>query len=420
MKFIKNFINISKGNFIAQLFSILSAPIIARLYLPHDLGFFQFFINMTIVLSIIFSLGLPQLIVKQENNKLSDIFHGRLLNLSLSLLSIIFIIIFFISFVSFENNTIFVIFLLFLSCLFFIFSDANEYFFLRSDLFSFCSAFAIANSLLSNLLKIIFGINFDLEYLLIYSYILALAIASITTYHYVPQKIKLISTKKKFLINPYVSFLYLRRHLSEGFNLGFFKLINFANILIPIYLLSFFYGFESAGYYSLCYSILILPINIISNSLGSALYPNISVMIANCDWKKYKVFVKNIKKFIIFSIVIGISLAIIFSSISEYLFYFIFGSDWIKSSVFANYLIYYILFIFIMNPLTRLMPLFEFSKTIIVVQFFGILLQTLLFIYSYFYFQDDTISILFFSIGGIFYSAISLIIIFKSINKKVL
>jgi len=160
----------------------------------------------------------------------------------------------------------------------------------------------------------------------------------------------------------------------------------------PAILLSSIYGFEVAGFFGLAYSMIGLPGSLISGSLAQVYYAEASHMIRENSPELLSLFKSTTKKLLL----IGIPLIGIPSVIAPYIFPIIFGNVWRDAGYYCLPLTFTVIGGFVMSATTNLggygnnnwQLIFDFSRTMLVlggfylVTIFSLPVMTALLLYS--------------------------------------
>ena len=421
----KNFLNISKNNFfsqilvvtsgnvIARVIGIVSLPLITRLYTSDQFGIFTTFISYFTILSSITTLRyfVPVTIAKSEREA------GFLIKLCFIIASIFFvisllIITFFGNEISFLINKpsihVFLFILPFLLLLKGVF-DSLRSFVIRKQQFKKLTNVLVVQSVSSTITKVLMGYagikKFGLFLGLISQHLLGVVFLLLSFRKHLIRFFKnsshmdiqsVAARYKKFpLIQTWSSFLLV-----------------FSNQL-PIIFLAFLFDNSTVGLFGLAIGMVILPINLISQSIGDVFYGKIS------SWGIHKTHeIKLLMK----SILIKISLIAIIPSVvlmffGEDLFSFAFGEKWLKSGTFASYLIVLVFFRFIVSPFGGVFNLFEKQFSQLWLNILKIVLVSSVFLVSKQIGLTSENTILLYSLVMPIHSLVVLVLIFKIISK---
>ena len=126
--------------------------------------------------------------------------------------------------------------------------------------------------------------------------------------------------------------------------------INELSLQAPTLLLSMMFGYEIVGLFSLSYSMLVLPISLISNSIAQVYFGEISELFRYKSDKILTLYLDTTKKLFMF----GAPIILIGAVISPILFPLIFGSDWKEAGLFSLPLCIMVIGQFVVSSTDRL------------------------------------------------------------------
>lgn len=132
--------------------------------------------------------------------------------------------------------------------------------------------------------------------------------------------------------------------------------INVLALQAPILLISTLFGFQMVGLYSLSYSMLVMPVSLVSSALGQVYYGEISEL---CRLKSQDIlafYQKTTKRLFVF----GAPIIFIGALISPVIFPLIFGSAWKDAGMFSLPLSFMVIAQFVISP-TQSLPLYGYN-----------------------------------------------------------
>lgn len=103
---------------------------------------------------------------------------------------------------------------------------------------------------------------------------------------------------------------------------------------IPTYLLLYFFSSSVLGFYSLGLRVLNVPISLLGSSISEVYFQR--------EGKNSEINHENLERMMVFLISISIFPFIVLASNGEDLFYYIFGKDWSKAGIYAQFLSFYL------------------------------------------------------------------------------
>jgi len=321
------------GAVIAQILTLIAAPILSRLYTPEHFGELGIIISFVSVFSVIANLRLELAIVLPKFKKVSQVVFftalligfffslilGSLLCFSKSQVSLIF---------NFDLESKYIIAI---SILVLLNSNFNlfTYYNVRSKEFKTNSFSSIIRSLFTNIFQVSFGLLSPSVFSLLLGQILG---RLITINYFVSKalktrlfnKISLSKRKIAYVLKKYKSFpLY---SAPQGF-------LNSLSINSPILVLGFFFSANIVGFYWFSERLLKTPINFISSSIRQVFLQKASNIINN----KTHVFAYY-KKITLSLFLLGIVPIVILFIYGAPMFGFIFGEEWATAGVYSAWI----------------------------------------------------------------------------------
>ena len=135
-------------------------------------------------------------------------------------------------------------------------------------------------------------------------------------------------------------------------------LLNTIGSSLPTFILSIYFNSAILGYYSLCLMVLGFPLGLIGNAIGQVFFQN-AAEAKNISQTKLSETVEKVLKPLI---VLAYFPTIIFVLIGPELFGVVFGVGWQESGVYARYLSFWIAIVFIAAPISTLFSIFQKQK----------------------------------------------------------
>lgn len=348
----KNILVLASGSIMARIISIVSIPIISRLYSPADMGMLSAFVSLTAILVAFTSLRYSVVIPLPRTL-------GYALNASvlcLIILSVISLLIFIITF--FSSSTLFELFNL---------TDLNDYWYLlpisvflfglaeilniwavRCKSFKLISAANIFQSFIGSLSKIVIGFFSANPLGLIIGQILLQAGCVIYLSRFYLSKFnnRKISIKKMLFIARYYIDIPKFRLPSQ--------LLLSISVNMPILFFSSYFGSEITGQVGLALMVLSLPISLIGQTIGQAFYGEIASIGRKDPLKIQKLSRDILKKLLVISLLPFVVLVIF----GEDLFKFVFGPEWADAGMYARIMALYIIANLASSPLVNILNVY--------------------------------------------------------------
>jgi O-antigen/teichoic acid export membrane protein len=344
----KNFLSLLSGNVISQIIPFLIAPIITRIFTPIDFAVQANFIALIMLISSVAALRYEVAIVLPRNHR-----KARAIATLSFILIIVFslfsnLLLFFKEFISrVYNDQVLPQYLWLVGIAVLVVASYNTFhnICLRFGLFKNLSYSKIAQSTLGQLIIAAWGYWQWGGNGLIYGWFLGQLLSMIYLYFIIKQKtdfkpiwnLKLIKKAaieyKKF---PLVNSVHT---VADTFSQQFFL----------FWLITYFFGAETLGLFSIVIRYLRIPIQLIGNALSQVFYKDATQTYQ--DKKSLQqLFVKNLKTTLLFALpfllIIGLGGRVIFT--------FYLGAQWTQAGIYAQYYVLSMFFYFLILPVNSL------------------------------------------------------------------
>jgi O-antigen/teichoic acid export membrane protein len=312
------------GNFLSLIIPFLFLPFITRFYSPNDYGEFALFNTSYFLFSIICTGMYSSAIIKEVNEvlTLNLLFLSILISITVSLILLLaFWIAFYYKLFDLDFEFIF-----YLPVLIFLFgfSTSISSWLQRCEKVKELSFASIINSTFSNLFILIFG-YYHFGYLgFVYAMLFGQTLYLIyLAYYYLKyNNINILNIKYKYVC------LVARKHSDfPRYNLLLGIFDGLSDNLI-VYLISYFFGSTVLGQFSFAKNLVLRPLQVIVSSVNNLFYRRLTIM----KFKKenYFLFTRNLI-IVLISLVSPFFIILIFSG--NYIFSFLFGSNWQLASL---------------------------------------------------------------------------------------
>jgi O-antigen/teichoic acid export membrane protein len=394
---------LSSATALSQLLSIAIMPFLTRLYTPEQFGLMSFFLSISSVCVVLFTLRLEQaiLIPKQDKNALVVVYLALFFSLFFTLLSTFICYVYY--FLGGESDLGLAIFLIPASAfLFSAYRIVNNY----HNRVGAYNKFAV-NTLLffisQLLLKLLFGVVGLVTLGLIWGVFIGRLITAtrilsdlFSTYP-INFKDKFFFIRAKYLFKRYKKFTTWL--LSSD-------LINALAIQSPFFLIAYFYSNDWVGYFTLAFSVSSLPLQFIGTSVGNVFRGEASKLMKDtgrCD--------QLFKGLLLKLLCVLFPVFIFMYFISPFVFPFVFGKEWAPSGVIVQILCIMFFFQFIARVFSYLYILKERQVENFVIQLVLLLAISGTFLVGKHYFTDLFPVLMIYSA---IYSLIYIFVIFRS------
>ncbi|MGG0716269.1 oligosaccharide flippase family protein [Robertmurraya massiliosenegalensis] len=327
----KNIAILSSGVLLAQLFNIISQPIITRLYTPEDFGILSLITSMVTIFTPLVTLQYQMGIISAKTDKEANVVCALtfyVLSITVLIISICLIIFNIIYPTTFEETGIWIIMvapLLLFSGLVKIVESYNN----RFEQYKLMSKIALQRSITSNILKIILG-------LFRFNFIGLIVSQFVATIFGIRRQAQTINANRNDVFSATFSemkSIALKYKVQPLYSMpGLFVTMGSFSIL-PI-LINSLYSVEETGYFALSMSILAIPLSLISNNVGKVFFRK-ATLEKEQKGNFYSTFVSTSLLLLIIS-AIGFT---ILWFIAEPIFSLIFGQEWSRSGLFVKVMV---------------------------------------------------------------------------------
>ncbi|MDR3340422.1 MAG: oligosaccharide flippase family protein [Candidatus Symbiothrix sp.] len=397
------------GNILGQGIVFLFYPILARIYSQADFGVFSTFTSVCALLITIATGRYEESLVVAKNKKETS----NLLGFSikwLSLFSIVLLVV--LSFFrkpvlhlfgisKIEVYWLYIPFTVFISGLLFLLNNLAN----REKKYKLIASSNVLKNVVNTTLRLLTGFLAWTGIGLILSNVVALFISAFS-YRPLTKSVKM-ALKGKWAEEKYVAWQY---KAFPVFNLSRTFLSSFSTNLPFLYLIGFF-NEEKIGLYSMAFIIIYTPVSLITSSLFSTFFENIT----SCrrDGKPIFPLLKTYCKSICMYILPFFILA---SFIAEPLFCIVLGAKWEESGIYFRYLLPWMFLMLATAPLNSIFIVFNKQNKTLWLEVFYLLLRWLA-LYAGIHFMNFGLGILLFSMTGVLFSTLSLIWIYTIIRN---
>ena len=153
---------------------------------------------------------------------------------------------------------------------------------------------------------------------------------------------------------------------------------------ISIFMLTLLFGLDSAGYYSLAFAVLSVPITVISGSVYQAIYPKINSIFLDGQ-SIYPYLIKSIIWLSVFGLLPTVTLIFF----GKEIFTFIFGDEWEKTGIYVQFMSIALFFYYIGRPIFAAIPVLKLQRDLLFWEVCDLILRSALFYFAYKYNYND-------------------------------
>lgn len=353
--FLYSVLTITSGTVIAQTITIVLSPVITRLYTPEDMGVLASYTAITSILGVIAAGCYQSAIVlpktQRETNAVA--YAGLGISVLLGCLITLICIIFkqpLIRLLKFEGISTGWFYALGFFVTLLGFDVVLNQMAIKNQHFRMIAERQVTQQISTNGIKIVIGFvrnsSLGLFFATFFGQIVKVVKMGITELGYLtdkdnrPTKKDIWESVKRYKKFPLVS--------------SWSVLLNSASTQLPVILFTALFSSTVAGYYSLANRILSLPMTLIGSSIGTVFLSKASSVRENKDELAKITYEIAKKMFILGSL--GMSIIFFYGDI---LFGFVFGSEWIVSGQYAQWMSIWLLYVFVMSPLSAIYSILE-------------------------------------------------------------
>ncbi|WP_404429625.1 lipopolysaccharide biosynthesis protein [Sutcliffiella horikoshii] len=395
--FVRNVIILSSGTAGAQVIAMLLSPVITRLYGPEAYGVMGTFAAIISIITPIAAFTFPVAIVLPKLDSEAkglirlSLFISTLLSMTIGIL----LFLFHKQMVSIFNLEEISAYLFLIPVVVFSagFLQVIEQWLIRNKQFTVSAYSVLIQSIVVSGSKVVVGFFYPIATVLVFITAFnqgfkALLMNFLTMKSDYKLSFQKISKKVSYkgLFKKYKDFPIFRA--PEVF-------INGISENLPIILLTSLFGPASAGFYSICKTVLNAPSNLIGKSVGNVFYPRITEA-ANNDEN----LTKLIKKATYALGAVGIlpyGIVVIFG---PELFSIVFGENWTAAGEYARWIALLSFFGFINKPCVKALPVLKAQKFQLMYTIFSLIIKVILIAIGFYVFTSDYIAVALFSISG--------------------
>ncbi|MFC1490173.1 oligosaccharide flippase family protein [Candidatus Latescibacterota bacterium] len=394
-EFIRNVITLMTGTTIAQAIPIALSPVLSRLYTPEEFGLFALFASVVGIISVI-ATGCYELAIvlpEKDEDAINIIALSLILAFIVSAVSFLVICLFNSEISDLLNNPEISIWLYFVPfAVFFIGTyQSFNYWLNRKKQFRKMAYGRITQNTAMAGTKLSLGFGgagaSGLMTGNIFGGFVGTGLLGWLTLRDDSFKLRLIS--KKAIITQAIR--YKRFPIFASWS-GF---LNAASVQVPIILLTSLFSATSAGLYYYSHKLLSMPMSLLGMSIGQVFFQKASEHKDNPEKLKEITFL--VYKKLLYIGVLPLALIMVYG---DFIFGFVFGSDWVTAGQYARVLSPWILFVFISSPLSTLFDVLGKQKEELFFNVFIFLARITALLTGYLFFHDAYVAVILFGFTG--------------------
>lgn len=414
-EFVKNVAFVSSGVIAAQSISVLSSPIISRLFTPDNFGIFAIFISLVNVFSLVTSLAYENAIIlpvkKQDAINLAVL--SFIIHLIVTGIITIAVLTFSDSIAELAGSVTsrFWVWMIppmvFLKGLLKIINNWAT----REKKFKAMAISTFINSSITVTVKIVYGFLIGAFTAgLIGSSIIGILFGML----YLSAIIFRHSDKKRLIDISYASLMIVaRRYKKFPLYSSWNVLLNAASKDIIIYLFSFYFTPAVVGLYYFSMNVLKQPLNLISDSVGKVYYQKVA-----SQYSKNENLYSGLKRTtqgLFFSGIIPFGIITLYG---KEIFDFVFGNEWAIAGEYAQILSPWLLLLFINRPSMMIYRTFQKLDILLIYVVLLLIARIISISLGYYIYNDPKMSMIFFSFVGVVFNCYFIYQAFYWVNIK--
>ncbi len=402
-KFVRQVFTIFSGSAIALIVPFVVEPLLTRIYTPEEFAIFAQFVSFTSMFAIIATARYELAIMLPKTMRLSVniLALSFVISVSVSAVSFIIIAIFGKTIVKLLNNEPLLSYLWLtpIAVLTAGMFQALNYWMLRNKRFSLISLNRILQTFVNSFGNIVLGLLKFKVLGLIISYLFGLLFSfGLYLFHFLRKDKRSI----RFINQAEIKEMAISYSDFPKIN----SLHAFTDVFqqsLVIFLLSYFFLFDDVGYYSRTFRLLMVPVSLLGASIGQVFFQRASQYFS--EGKNIReIAVKTFRTIVFFAIPLFIVIALIAPTLFEWFL----GEGWSRAGMMARYITPWIMFSFIVSPVSTIPLIVGKQRTAFLFSLGGNSLIILSILFGAVYFQNIFDSLLIVSIAMSIYFIILL------------
>lgn len=345
--FNKNVFSLVSGNSLAVLITVITSPLLTRLFTEDDFGRLTIFVSIIAIITSISTGRYDFAIIESRTKRIANhlALLGLLIAFVISSLSFLFILIVQTVFkgVFFEDSYFSVLLLIPIGIFLVSFTRTAQFLFNREHDYVSISKSKILKAFSSSGFQILAGFFGAGYYMLIAGKIVGDLFTGVFNFILLQKKGEYLShtyslNKLKYVFKKYSRYLKVNS-LHSLFN-------TVSSNSIPL-VLGFYFSSEVVGEYGLSFRVCILPVTLISHAVFQVFSREVSIKLEN-ENGTIDFFKSTLIKLVKVSVIPFLVLLIF----GKEIFSIFFGENWIESGLYAQILSPYLFFVFLVAPFT--------------------------------------------------------------------
>lgn len=410
--FVRNVAVVASGTAGAQAITMAFSPVITRLYGPEVFGLLGIFMALVAMIAPIAALSYPIAIVlpKVDGDAEGIARLSLYISLGISVMLAMSLLVagdWLVELLGVQDISSFIM-LIPLVIIIAAWLEINQQWLIRKKQFKISAKIAVIHAFIINSSKAGIGFFKPVTAVLIVLYVFGIAIHALMLSFWANKPGE--RNNNAVTHHPIVSLRDLaKRHYDFPLYRAPQLFINAISQNIPILMLTTFFGPVSAGLYVLCKSVLGVPSQLISKSVGDVFYPKI-VEVNHGGGNLTKIIVRATFGLGIISIA-PFALVVAFG---PWLFGFVFGAEWVVAGEYGRWLALWMFSAVISRPSVVSIPVLSLQGLFLIFEILSISIRFAALLVGFYVFKSDILAILLFSLAGTF---LNLSLIFATCNR---
>lgn len=419
--FWKNVAKLSGGTVLAQVVAFVCGPVITRIYNAETYGTLGIYSSIAGPLIIIGALRYERAILlskKEDSRQLLSLCLFLITTFSIVLLLSLSFFYPFLNCVFRLQDVPFILFLLPVSV--FLNSSMNTFYAFGNSYkaYGILSVSVAIHSFTANILKILLGLYWEPSpQALVLSEIIGIFSATVFLMAFIRRKAGALFERPVLARMKHIARLFQKFPKYDTLT----ALVNTLSWLLPAFLLDYFFSKEHVGYYTLGFTMLRMPMNLIGKAVGDVFYRTAIDESVSTD-KLAATSTKTVLQLFSF----GLIPTVIVLFFGEELFSFFFGAKWVTAGTYSQILAFWSLVWFISSPISNLFYILDLQNKFLVFMTVSFILRLAALIVGGFV-RDPSLALVLYSLvsscvygGQIFYLLKKLNVKFPALLKRVI
>ena len=413
--FVRNVTIVASGTAAAQVITMIFSPLITRIYGPEAFGLLGIFQSLVAILTPIAALAYPIAIVLPKEDSEAK----GLVKLSFLVSAAIFCAVVVVLLTGGEKLLALLdseaiapyVMLIPLSMAFAAYMQIGQQWLIRKKQFAITARVAVLQAFLLNSAKTGIGLINPVG---------AVLVALATLGHGLHAAMLWVGIKKsgtftRNLPPQQTPQLSLKNLAKQYYDFPLYRapqiFINATSQSLPTLMLASFFGPSSAGFYTICRTVLGMPSRLVGQAVGDVFYPRVTEASHRGEDVQ-----KLILKATLALAAVGFLPFFIIVAFGPQLFAFVFGGEWRIAGEYARWISVWVFFQFINKPSVMAIPALKLQKSLLIYELFSTASKILALFIGFSIFSSDIIAIALFSMFGVF--AYVFLIIWVIVNSK--